>query len=54
MRPRFRSAMLTYGALGLLAFLTLEGKVRLATLVFLAGFSAKTWIAEMKRRGDTE
>lgn len=52
MRPGFRLAMLTYGALGMMAFLTLDGKVRLATLVFLAGFGLKTWIAELKRRGD--
>ena len=52
MRPGFRLAMVTYGVLGLLAFVTLEGKVRMATLVFLAGFGVKTWIAEWRRRGE--
>jgi len=52
MKPGFRATILTFAALALLAFLTLEGKVRLATLVFLAGFGAKTWIEELKRRGE--
>lgn len=42
--------MLTFAVLGLLAFFTLEGRIRAATLVFLGGFSLKTWIVEWKRR----
>jgi hypothetical protein len=50
MSLRFRTAMFTFSALGLLAFITLSGKIRLATLILLGGFAAKTWLAEMRRR----
>jgi hypothetical protein len=38
MKKRFYAALATYLVLGILAGITLEGKIRLATLVFLAGF----------------
>jgi len=42
--------MFTFSALGLLAFLTLGGKIRLVTLIVLGGFAAKTWLAELRRK----
>lgn len=52
MKLDFRATILVFAALALLAFLTLDGKIRLATLVFLAGFGLKTWIVELKRRAE--
>lgn len=54
MKPGFRSTILTFSALAILAFVTLDGKVRTATLIFLAGFGVKTWIVELKRRAERD
>jgi hypothetical protein len=51
---QFRHAMLAFSALGLLAFITLGGKIRLATLILLGGFALKTWLAEIKRKQEKE
>ena len=45
MMPRLVTAMLTFGALALLAAVTLDGLFRLAVWIFLAGLAVKTWIA---------
>lgn len=42
------AAFSVYAALALAAVLTLDGPVRLVTLVFLGGFAAKTWIAYLR------
>ena len=52
MKHRFRKAMLTYAALAVLAGVTLEGGLRIATLIFLAGIALKTYIAVLKDRLD--
>lgn len=52
MKPGFRITVLTFAILAALAAITLEGKIRTATLVFLGGFGVKTWIVEIKRRGE--
>ncbi len=52
MKVKLIPAMLVYLALALLAFFTLEGKIRVATLVFLAGFALKTWLVDLKNRMD--
>ena len=52
MRPGFRSVILTFAGLAILATITLEGKLRLATLIFLAGFGAKAWLVELRRRSE--
>ena len=44
-KPSFRSAMIAFGVLGLLAGFTLDGAIRLACLIFLAGLALKTVIA---------
>ena len=45
MTLRLVTAMLTFGALALLAAVTLDGLFRLAVWIFLAGLAVKTWIA---------
>ncbi len=42
---RFLFAMAAYALLALAAFLTLEGVLRTAVWVLMAGLAAKTWIA---------
>lgn len=44
MMKRFYAALATYVALGILAGVTLDGKIRLATLVFLVGMALKTYL----------
>jgi hypothetical protein len=50
MNRRFLYAMLTYAALAILAAFTLDGLIRIATLVLLAGFAVKTYLAVLKDR----
>ena len=45
MKNRFLAAMAAYAMLALLATFTTSGKIRLATLIFLAGLALKTVIA---------
>ena len=49
---KFIAAMSLYGILALFAGFALEGKVRLATWVFLGGIAIKTVLVVMKRRLD--
>jgi hypothetical protein len=44
MRKRFYAALATYVVLGLLSVITLSGKIRLATLIFLGGLAVKTYL----------
>ena len=39
------TALVTLGALALLAAVTLDGLFRVAVWIFLAGLAVKTWIA---------
>ena len=50
MNRRFVYAMLTYIALAILAAFTLNGIIRIATLVLLGGFALKTYLAVLKDR----
>jgi hypothetical protein len=45
MKPRFLKAMGTYGVLAILAAFTLDGLIRTAVWIFLAGLAVKTYIA---------
>ncbi len=45
---RLMAAISIYAVLALAALFTLDGKIRLATLVVLAGLAAKTWIAYLR------
>ena len=49
MSHRFDLALTAYGVLALLAFLTLDGRIRLATLILLAGLALKTWLVKLRR-----
>ena len=50
MNRRFLYAMATYVALAILAVFTLDGLIRKATLVLLAGCALKTYLAVLKSR----
>ena len=52
MNRRFLYAMATYVALAILAVFTLDGLIRKATLVLLAGCALKTYLAVVKSRID--
>ena len=45
MNKRFLTAMGTYTVLALLAAVTLDGILRTAVWILLAGLAVKTWIA---------
>lgn len=48
--PRLRAALLLYAVLGALAAITLDDeRIRLATLILLAGLAFKTWLAHIPR-----
>jgi hypothetical protein len=50
MNSRFFYAMGAFVVLGLLAFATLDGNVRLATFLFLGLFAVKTVLAVLRKR----
>jgi hypothetical protein len=52
MNRRFLYALLVYAVLAILAALTLDGVIRIATLVLLGGFALKTYLAVLKDRID--
>ncbi len=47
--PKFYLALACYGAIALLAALTLDGKFRLVVWIFLGGLALKTYIATLKQ-----
>jgi hypothetical protein len=49
---RFVVAMSFYGILALLAGFMLDGRIRIATWVFLGGIAIKTVLVVLKRRLD--
>jgi len=52
MMQRFRAAMAILALLAILAALTLDGPIRIGTLVFLGGIALKTWLVVLKSRID--
>jgi hypothetical protein len=46
---KFVAAMCTYAILAVLAGFTLDGRIRVATWVFLGGIAIKTVLAVLKR-----
>ena len=52
MTSRFLVALAILLALAILAFFTLDGKIRIATLIFLGGFALKMWLVVLKSRMD--
>lgn len=47
--PKFYTAMGTYTVFALLAVFTLDGKLRLAVLILLAGLAVKTYLATLRK-----
>jgi len=54
MKQRFHAALGSFAALAVLAGFTLDGKIRLATLIFLGGLALRTAIHYMARRDSEE
>jgi hypothetical protein len=52
MMQRFRATLGILAALAILAGWTLDGAIRIATLVFLGGIALKTWLVVLKNRMD--
>jgi hypothetical protein len=52
MNRKFAVTLASYAGLAILAFFTLDGKIRLATWIFLGAFALKTWLVVLKQRQD--
>jgi hypothetical protein len=52
MNRKFAVTLASYAGLAILAFFTLDGKIRLATWIFLGAFAFKTWLVVLKHRQD--
>jgi len=52
MNSRFAAALATLAGLCAMAWFTLDGKIRWATLIFLGGIALKTCLVVLKRRED--
>jgi hypothetical protein len=52
MNRKFAIALASYAGLAILAFFSLDGKIRLATWIFLGAFAFKTWLVVLKQRQD--
>jgi len=50
MNRKLAIALGSYAVLAMLAFFTLDGKIRVATWIFLGGFAIKTWLVVLKER----
>ena len=49
---RYLAGMLIYGVLAVLAGVTLDGTIRIATWIFLGGLALKTWLGVLRDRSD--
>ena len=52
MTRKFAVTLSVYAGLAILAFFTLDGKILLATWIFLGAFAFKTWLVVLKGRQD--
>ena len=50
MNRKLGVTLASYAGLAILAFFTLDGKIRLATWIFLGAFALKTWLVVLKER----
>ncbi|MBI1898788.1 MAG: hypothetical protein HYZ57_06115 [Acidobacteria bacterium] len=50
MNNRLIAALSVYAVLALLARFTLDGKIRIAVWILLAGLAVKTWLASLSGR----
>ena len=52
MNQKLAVTLAVYAGLAILAFFTLDGKILLATWIFLGAFAFKTWLVVLKQRQD--
>jgi len=50
MNRKLALTLASYAVLAVLAFFTLDGKILLATWIFLGAFALKTWLVVLKER----
>jgi len=50
MNRKFAGALTAFAVLAILAYFTLEGKMLLATWIFLGAFALKSWLVVLKQR----
>ena len=50
MNRKFAVTMATFAGLAILAYFTLDGKILLATWIFLGAFALKSWLVVLKQR----
>ena len=50
MNRKFAAALATLAGLAIVAYFTLDGKILLATWIFLGAFAFKTWLVVLKQR----
>lgn len=50
MNRRFAVTLAMFAGLAVLAFFTLDGKILLATWIFLGAFALKAWLVVLKAR----
>jgi len=50
MNRKLAATQATFAGLAILAYFTLDGKILLATWIFLGAFALKTWLVVLKER----
>ena len=50
MHRKFAVTLATFAGLAILAYFTLDGKILLATWIFLGAFALKSWLVVLKQR----
>jgi hypothetical protein len=50
MNRKFAVTLAAFAVLAILAYFTLDGKILLATWIFLGAFALKTWLVDLKQR----
>lgn len=50
MHRKLAATLAAFAGLAILAYFTLDGKIRLATWIFLGAFALKSWLVVLKQR----
>jgi hypothetical protein len=50
MNRKLAATLATFAGLAILAYFTLDGKILLATWIFLGAFALKSWLVVLKQR----
>ena len=50
MHRKLTVTLAIFAGLAVLAYFTLDGKIRVATWIFLGAFALKTWLVVLKQR----